>query len=371
LPLLKPGLVNAFLIGFIESMTDFGNPIVVGGSYSVLSTEIFFAIVGAQFDPGRAASLAWLLTLFALAVFALQRLVLGRQIFTTVSGKGDAGLSAQLPIHLKRFTQAISIPWLMLTFLIYVFSFSGGFVKTWGRDYTFTLQHFETAFGITKGDYGWVWVGTAWNSLWTTLELSAVSAPLTAFLGLLIAWVLARQKFSGKRLFEFSTLLAFAIPGTVLGVSYVVAFNVPPIELTGTGTLIVLCFMFRNLPVGVRSGVASFEQLDKSLEEASAMLRASTWQTLQYVVLPLLRPALLTALLYSFIRSMTTVSAVIFLVTAENDLATTYIIGRVGNGDYGVALAYCTVLMLLMSLAVWGVQKIVGDRELGRRIAAP
>jgi iron(III) transport system permease protein len=68
---------------------------------------------------------------------------------------------------------------------------------------------------------------------------------------------------------------------------------------------------------------------------------------------------------------MTTVSAVIFLVTAENDLATTYIIGRVGNGDYGVALAYCTVLMLLMSLAVWGVQKIVGDRELGRRIAAP
>ena len=371
LPLLKPGLVNAFLIGFIESMTDFGNPIVVGGSYSVLSTEIFFAIVGAQFDPGRAASLAWLLTLFALAVFALQRLVLGRQIFTTVSGKGDAGLSAQLPIHLKRFTQAITIPWLMLTFLIYVFSFSGGFVKTWGRDYTFTLQHFETAFAITKGDYGWVWVGTAWNSLWTTLELSAVSAPLTAFLGLLIAWVLARQKFSGKRLFEFSTLLAFAIPGTVLGVSYVVAFNVPPIELTGTGTLIVLCFMFRNLPVGVRSGVAPFEQLDKSLEEASAMLRASTWQTLQYVVLPLLRPALLTALLYSFIRSMTTVSAVIFLVTAENDLATTYIIGRVGNGDYGVALAYCTVLMLLMSLAVWGVQKIVGDRELGRRIAAP
>jgi iron(III) transport system permease protein len=151
-------------------------------------------------------------------------------------------------------------------------------------------------------------------------------------------------------------------------VSYVVAFNVPPIELTGTGTLIVLCFMFRNLPVGIRSGVASFEQLDKSLEEASSMLRATTWQTLRHVVLPLLRPALLTALLYSFIRSMTTVSAVIFLVTAENDLATTYIIGRVGNGDYGIALAYCTVLMVLMSLAVWSIQKMVGDRELGRRM---
>jgi iron(III) transport system permease protein len=312
--------------------------------------------------------LAWLLTLFAFAVFALQHLVMGRQSFTTVSGKGDAGLSAVLPNGLTRITQAIAIPWLALTFVIYVFAFSGGFVKTWGRDYTLTLQHFEMAFGIAKGDFGWVWVGTAWNSLWTTLELSAVSAPLTAVLGLLIAWVLARQNFRGKRFFEFSTLLAFAIPGTVLGVSYVVAFNVPPIELTGTGTLIVLCFMFRNLPVGVRSGVASFEQLDKSLEEASSMLRATTWQTLRHVVLPLLRPALLTALLYSFIRAMTTVSAVIFLVTAENDLATTYIIGRVGNGDYGIALAYCTVLMVLMSLAVWGIQKMVGDRELGRRV---
>lgn len=367
LPLLKPGLVNAFLIGFIESMADFGNPIVVGGSYSVLSTEIFFAIVGAQFDPGRAAGLASLLTVFAFAVFALQRMVMGRQSYTTVSGKGDAGLSAMLPNGLKRLTQTVAIPWLIFTFVIYVFAFTGGFVKTWGRDYSLTWHHFEVAFGVSRGDFGWVWSGTAWNSLWTTLELSANSAPMTAVVGLLIAWVLARQNFFGKNLFEFSTLLAFAIPGTVLGVSYVVAFNAPPIELTGTGTLIVLCFMFRNLPVGVRSGVASFKQLDQSLEEASSMLRASTWQTLQHVVLPLLRPALLAALLYSFIRSMTTVSAVIFLVTAENDLATTYIIGRVGNGDYGVALAYCTVLMMLMTLAVWIIQKMVGERELGRR----
>ena len=92
LPLLKPGLANAFLVGFIESMADFGNPIVVGGQFSVLSTEIFFAIVGAQYDQGRAASLALILTLFALAVFALQRKLLGRTSYTTVTGKGDAGV---------------------------------------------------------------------------------------------------------------------------------------------------------------------------------------------------------------------------------------------------------------------------------------
>jgi iron(III) transport system permease protein len=89
------------------------------------------------------------------------------------------------------------------------------------------------------------------------------------------------------------------------------------------------------------------------------------------VVLPLLKPALVAALVYSFVRAMTTVSAVIFLVTAENELATTYIIGRVGNGDYGVALAYCTVLMLMMSLAIALIQFLVGERKLGRRKSAP
>ena len=367
LPLLKPGLANAFLVGFIESMADFGNPIVVGGQFSVLSTDIFFAIVGAQYDQGRAASLAWILTLFALAVFALQRGLLGKQNYTTVSGKGDAGIAMALPHSVRRILNLVVYPWLAFTVLVYLFAFAGGFVQTWGRDYTITLNHFKTAFALEWSQYGLVWAGTAWNSFFTTVKLAGISAPITAATGLLIAYLLARTEFRGRALFEFVALLAFAIPGTVLGLSYILAFYVPPVELTGTGLIIVLCFMFRNLPVGVRAGTAAFKQLDKSLDEASLMLRASTAQTLFHVVLPLLKPALVAALVYSFVRAMTTVSAVIFLVTAENELATTYIIGRVGNGDYGVALAYCTVLIVLMSLAIALIQFLVGERKLGRR----
>lgn len=367
LPLLKPGLANAFLVGFIESIADFGNPVVVGGQYSVLSTDIFFAIVGAQYDAGRAASLAWVLTVFALAVFALQRGVLGKQNYTTVSGKGDAGIAMPLPDGVRRACHSVALPWIAFTVVVYLFAFAGGFVQTWGRDYTPTLKHFHTAFALEWGQFGLVWAGTAWNSLITTVKLAGISAPITAALGLLIAWLLARNEFKGQGAFEFAALLAFAIPGTVLGVSYILAFNVPPLELTGTGLVIVLCFMFRNLPVGVRAGTAAFKQLDRSLDEASLMLRASTAQTLFRVVLPLLKPALVAALVYSFVRAMTTVSAVIFLVTAENELATTYIIGRVGNGDYGVALAYCTVLIVLMSLAIALIQFLVGERKLGRR----
>jgi iron(III) transport system permease protein len=369
LPLLKPGLANAFLVGFIESIADFGNPVVVGGQFSVLSTDIFFAIVGAQYDQGRAASLAWILTVFALLVFALQRGLLGKQNYTTVSGKGDAGIAMALPDGVRRTLNAVVYPWLAFTVIVYLFAFAGGFVQTWGRDYTLTLNHFKTAFSLEWGQFGLVWAGTAWNSLFTTLKLAGISAPITAAAGLLIAYLLARTEFRGRGLFEFVALLAFAIPGTVLGVSYILAFNVPPVELTGTGLIIVLCFMFRNLPVGVRAGTAAFKQLDKSLDEASLMLRASTAQTLFKVVLPLLKPALVAALVYSFVRAMTTVSAVIFLVTAENELATTYIIGRVGNGDYGVALAYCTVLIILMSLAIALIQFLVGERKLGRRKA--
>jgi iron(III) transport system permease protein len=367
LPLLKPGLANAFLVGFIESMADFGNPIILGGQFSVLSTEIFFAIVGASLDPGRAAALSLLLTAFALGVFFIQRRVLGKQNYTTVTGKGDAGMPLPLPAPVRRLCFGVAGPWLLFTVVVYLFAFAGGFVQTWGRDYTPTLAHFRTAFDVQWGTFGLVWAGTAWSSLFTTITLAAIAAPVCATLGLLIAWLLARTDFSGKAGFEFAALLTFAIPGTVLGLSYVTAFNVPPVELTGTGLIIVLCFVFRNLPVGVRAGTAAFKQLDRSLDEASWMLRASTLRTLREVVLPLMKPALVAALVYSFVRSMTTVSAVIFLVTAQYELATTYIIGQVGNGAYGIALAYCTVLIVFMSLVTALLQWLVGERRLGRR----
>ena len=159
-------------------------------------------------------------------------------------------------------------------------------------------------------------------------------------------------------------MLSFAIPGTVIGVSYILAFNVPPIEITGTALILVACNVFRNMPVGVRAGMASMAQIDRSLDEASATLGARGFTTLRRVLLPLLKPAIVAALVYSFVRAMTTVSAVIFLVSAEYEWATTYIINRVVNGDYGVAIAYCSVLIVLMLAVIWLIQRV------GRRAPA-
>ena len=369
LPLMRPGLANAFLISFIESIADFGNPIVLGGNFGVLSTEIFFSVVGAQLDQGRAATLGILLLGFALAAFFVQRAALGRRAYTSMSGKGDSGLPAPLPDALRRVCYAVVMPWVALTVVIYAMALAGGFVETWGRNYTPTLRHYLKAFGLEWGPSGLIWAGAAWNSFWTTVRLSAIAAPLTAALGILAAWLITRQRFVGRSAFEFGTMLSFAVPGTVIGVSYILAFNVPPIEITGTAVILVACNVFRNMPVGVRAGMAAMAQVDASLDEASTTLGARGFTTLRSVLLPLLRPAVVAALVYSFVRAMTTVSAVIFLVSADYEWATTYIINRVVNGDYGVAIAYSSVLIVLMIVVIALIQKLVGERRLGRRTA--
>ena len=367
LPLMRPGLANAFLIGFIESIADFGNPIVLGGNFGVLATEVFYSVVGAQLDQGRAAALGLLLLGFALVAFFAQRWVLGRKVYTAMSGKGDSGLPTPLPDNVRKICYAAAIPWIVLTLVIYAMVVAGGFVEQWGRNYTPTLRHYIKAFGVESGANGVLWVGTAWASFWTTVKLSAIAAPVTAVLGLLTAYILTRHRFRGQSAFEFGTLLSFAIPGTVIGVSYILAFNVPPIEITGTALILIVCNVFRNMPVGVRAGMASMAQIDKSLDEASTTLGARGFTTLRRVLLPLLKPAVIAALVYSFVRSMTTVSAIVFLVSAEYEWATTYIINRVTNGDYGVAIAYSSVLIVLMLAIIWLIQRVVGARRLGRR----
>ncbi|MCF6320538.1 MAG: iron ABC transporter permease [Rhizobiaceae bacterium] len=368
LPLMRPGIANAFLLGFIESMADFGNPLVLGGNFDVLSTEIFFAIAGAQFDQARAASIALVLLFFTLGAFYAQSFWLGKKSYPTMTGKGDSGVHPQLPMRVSLPVIAIVGLWTAFTILIYSMIFYGSFVELWGVNNNLTVKHYLTAFSLKLTENGVLWTGSAWDSFWTTLKIAGISAPLTAAVGLITAYLLTRQNFAGKNAFEFGTMLSFAIPGTVIGVSYILAFNVPPIELTGTGIILVVSFIFRNMPVGVRAGIASMSQLDKSLDESSLTLGANSWQTFISIILPLLKPAILAALVYSFVRAMTAISAVIFLVSAEYNMATSYIIGRVENNDYGLAIAYSTTLIAVMLLVVGIMQFIVGRTNIGRRL---
>ena len=371
LPLIAPGLANAFLIVFIESLADFGNPLLLGGNLEVLSVAIYFAIVGVQQDAGRAAILAIVLLSLSLLLFLIQRRLLGRRSFVTVSGKGDGGRRMQLPRSISVLAASLTVPWVVLAIVVYAMILSGGFFEKWGLNHTLTLRHYVTAFGLERIGDTFQMTGGAWNSFLTTLTIAVVSAPLTATFGLLIAYLLNRQRFRGKAAFEFVTMLSFAMPGTVVGIAYILAFNAPPIDLAYTGIILVTCFVFRDMTTSLRAGLAALAQIDPSLDDASATMRANALRTLRRVVLPLMRPAIVAALIYSFISAMTSISAVIFLTSPRFDMATVNIVGRAEVGEYGYAAAYASVLIVLMIIAVLMIRAFVGRTRIRTGVIDP
>ena len=370
LPLMAPGLANAFLVVFIESLADFGNPLLLGGNLEVLSVAIYFAIVGVQQDPGRAATLALILLALSLALFLFQRRLLARRSFVGIAGRGEGAARIPLPRPARLLAAGLALPWALLAVVIYAMIFAGGFVEKWGLDRAFTLRHYATAFGVELADGGLLWTGGAWSSFFTSITIAAVSAPLTASFGLLVAYLISRHRFAGKGAFEFVTMLSFAMPGTVVGIAYILAFNAPPIELAYTAIILVACFVFRDMTTSLRAGLASLAQIDPSLDEASATLRSASFATLRRVVLPLMRPAIIASLVYSFVSAMTSISAVIFLTSPKYDMATVNIVGRAEVGEYGYATAYASVLIVLMVLAVIAIRALVGTRRLGGRAPA-
>jgi iron(III) transport system permease protein len=361
LPLLAPGLTNAFLLGVIASASDFGNPLVLGGEYDVLSTEIYFSIAGAQLDFTKAAALGIILLSLPLAIFLIQKKYLGKKSFITVTGVQTAGNVTPLPARLQKYLTIFVSFWLLLIGVLYVSIFLGGLVKQWGADYTLTLAHHKELWfhGFSSG---------AWPSFFNSLSFSLIAAPLTATLGILIAYILTRKRFFGHKIVDFGTVLIFAIPGTVTGIAYILAFNTSPLELTGTALIVIITMGIRSMPVGIRGGMSALSQISTSLEEASLLQRAGTFKTLRSVLLPLLRSTLISSTAYSFIRSMTTVSAVIFLATAGTNVATTYILSRVESGDNGAAVAYGSVLILTMLFFTLLVRLITGRSRVEKQI---
>jgi iron(III) transport system permease protein len=347
LPLLRPGLANAFLLTIIESLADFGNPIILGGEFEVLSTEIYFSIIG-RFDQTLAAVLGLILLAFSLATFLLQQYWLGERSYVTVTGKPPSGKPMALPPALEGGLLTFCLAWCAFTLAVYLFVVYGGFVQIWGINNSFTLRHYAQL------------ARDGMDALQTTLLLAGISSPLTAAVGILLAYLVVRHRFPGRRVLEFTSMLSFAVPGTVIGIGYIMAFNQSPFLLTGTATIIVISFIFRNMPVGIRSGIAALAQIDRALEEASVTLRASYAVTVRRIVLPLIRPAIISALVFSFVRSVTAISAVIFLVSAKWQVSTKSILDQAENGRYGLATAYSTVLIVIMAIAIAGMYLAVG-----------
>lgn len=357
LPLSMPGIVSAALLVFIQSLEDFSNPVVIGGDYSTLSVEAYRIITG-MYDLHAGSMMAIILLIPTVAAYLLQRYWMRRKSFVTVTGKPT---QKRRKLHERHIVVPLFIACSLVAAVVILFYgtvLAGAFVKTWGIDFTFTWEHM--AFVFTLG----------WDMLSNSILLATIAAPIGGLLGMAIAYLTVRQRFFGRRFMELTSVLMFAIPGTVLGIGYVTTFNREPLLLTGTAVILVAAFTFRNIPVAIESGTTTLLQIDKSIEEASTIVGAGSGYTFRRVTLPLLRNAFLSGLVFAFVRAITAVSAIIFLVSPRWQLATSKIFSLFESSRYSDAAAY-VIVMIVVILAAIGIINLVVRLLLQPRAKAP
>lgn len=531
LPLLVPGIAGAFLLLFVESLADLGNPLFISGNFTVLSAQIFLAVAG-EYDYQKASALAFVLLLPTLVVFLVQRYYVSRRSYISVTGKPTGGrITVQEPWIRWPFI-IITYIVCLLVIILYAAIIYGSFATAWGTDFSPTLAWWRLM--MTRGV----------ESVLDTTFLSAFATPIAGLTGMVIAFLVVRKQFTGKGTLDFISNLGGAVPGTILGIGFVLAFSTPPLAvasilflvlalflvrtiladarqqwlaliigalagvglawlsqpfgavmltyllgsiyvvaglvvaltfksaaghrrivwllvgmglylfssdlieyvtqpiaalsrsvprgfwsnaifqvadhlkvffqtptpllaivytflsylainqmtgrarlagvtlttalisalcfmgkplaLVGTPFVIIAAFVVRSLPASVRAGVASLQQIDPSIEEASAMLGGDAQYTFRRVTLPLIMPALLAGLIFSFTRHMTSLSAIIFLVSARWRIVTASILSEWEQGGISIAAGYSTVIIIVVFIAI-GVLYYVTRRLLGSR----
>jgi iron(III) transport system permease protein len=358
LPLATPGIAGAWLLVFIQSIADFGNPMVISGNYQVLSVQAFLQITG-MYDLNRGSTLAVLLLLPTLLAFYLQKYWVSRKSYVTVTGKPTSATIKNLEWYIKLPVYLLCYFFSFLVFLFYGMIVYGSFQRLWGVDATLTLRNYVQMFEVGK-DY-----------IIDSLTLSTLATPITGLLGMFLAFLIIRKKFLGRGLMEFVSMLTFAVPGTVVGIGYILAFNQKswffPVTLTGTAGIIVLLLVFRNMPVGIRSGIAALQQIDPAIEEASTDLGAGSGLTFRKITLPMIAPAFFSGLVYSFVKAMTAISAIIFVVSGRWNLITVAILGFVDNSQYAQAAAMSILLIFIVLIALGVIQLVVNRVGRGAR----
>jgi len=347
LPLMLPGLGNAFLVTFIESVADFANPMMIGGSYDTLATTIYLRITGGSYDITGAAAMAVVLLAITLVLFLIQKYYLEAKTAATLTGKASR---ARALIDDKSVRVPLTTVCSLLSafvIMMYIAIPFGALFKLWGRDYSLSLKWFQQLF---RDD--------GFKAFTDSFILSLIASPITALLSMIISYLVVKKRFKSKAFIEFVSMLAMAVPGTVLGVGFIRGFANGIFRtglmqgIYGTGVILVIVFVVRSLPVGTRSGISALRQIDKSIEESAYDLGAGSAKVFMTVTLPLIKDSFLSGLVTTFVRSITAISAIILLVTPRYLLITCRINEFAEKGAYGVACAYATILIAIVYAAI-------------------
>ena len=335
-------------VTFIESIADFANPMIIGGSYDTLATTIYLQITGA-YDKAGAAAMAVVLLCITLLMFAVQKYYLEAKTAATLTGKASRGRmligdrSVAIPLTILCALAAFFVIMMYLCVPI------GALFPTWGYKFTpLTFKWFGQVFTKYKG----------LQAFRDSFVLSLISAPITALLSMIISYLVVKRKFKAKGFIEAVSMLAMAVPGTVLGVGYIRGFSGGLFHtgllsgIYGSAAILIIVFVVRSLPTGTRSGISALRQIDKSIEESAYDMGADSFKVFMTVTLPLIKDSFLSGLVTAFVRSITAISAIILLVTPQFLLITVQINEFAEKGSYSIACAFATILIIITYGAV-------------------
>jgi iron(III) transport system permease protein len=356
IPLMAPGLLKAALLIFVMTIAEFGNAAILGGRTPFLAPDTYTMITG-ESDFNMGSVLSVVLIAPCIIIFFIHNYLLEGKKFTTIGGKPVAS-------EPRKITPLIKVPFVIITtvaagaiFVCFAVVIAASFYKILGVTNRFILANYL--------DF------TSNQAIYNSIRVSFVAAVIGAVIGVLLAYVIVRGKFFGRTFIEMASLSGFALPGTVLGIGYLLAFSAPPLKLTGGIMILALNCVFRFLAVGVEAGISKLHQIHIEIEEASADLGASFLTTFSRIVLPIMFPAFIAGFIYTFMTAIVSLSAVVFLVSPGFQLAAVKIFDAAVYGEIGIASATTIKLILIVMICMAVLNYITKKTRLGSGMTKP
>lgn len=325
-PISVPAFLGTFFILFTKNLSDFGSAIIIGGRESTLATEAYLTVIGEGNMP-KAAAMTLLLIFPALLAFLLYKRILLKKFSSFSVGKGmeSKNISYSLPLGIKILFKVVAYLFVLVMFIQYSAIFFSGFYNYTSKGIEFTLEYIEK-FKLSST-----------RVFLRTIVYAFISGAISSTIGILISYYNRERNSYFFKGIEFLGGLPYIIPGTFFGLGYILAFNSRIFTLTGTATIVILNCAFRQISIGIKAGDSMFSTLNPNIEKAGRDLGASKMRILLDIIFPLLKPAFLISFVNCFIATMTTIGAIIFLVSPGNNVATIMLFTQVAQGEYGAA----------------------------------
>lgn len=355
LPLCMPSILAAALMVFMRSLADFGTPLLIGEGYRTFPVEIYNQYVGeTSINHSFAAAISVIAIVITLIVFLFQKYLSNRTSFSMNAmhriERKKPRLLASIAIHIYAYGLVIVslLPQVYLVFLSF-------------RNTTKTGNMFRSGYSLMS--YRQVF-GTMGGAIWNTVKICGGALVIVVVLAILISYLVVRRYNIINNIIDTLSMVPYIIPGSVVGIAMVMAFNKGPLVLTGTAMIMVIAMCIRRIPYTIRSSVAVLGQIPISVEEAAISLGAGKTKTLVRITVPMMFSGIVSGAIMSWVTLITELSSSIILYSSKTITLNLGVYVMVSRGTDGKACAVSTILMVFTVISLLLFTKVSKDGDI-------